>query len=75
MRVAVVDIGTNSTRLLVAHVGADGAIQELRRESTVTRLGEGVEATGRLGELALDPTSTYATEHLAKVTLASVAQS
>ena len=48
-RVAVVDIGTNSTRLLLAEV--DGStIDELRRESIVTRLGEGVDATGRLGE-------------------------
>src|SRR5919112_894373 len=50
MRVAVVDIGTNSTRLLVADVEADGGVQERVRESIVTRLGEGVEATGRLGE-------------------------
>jgi exopolyphosphatase/guanosine-5'-triphosphate,3'-diphosphate pyrophosphatase len=49
MRTAVVDIGTNSTRLLVADVAADGGISELHRESTVTRLGEGVEASGRLG--------------------------
>jgi exopolyphosphatase/guanosine-5'-triphosphate,3'-diphosphate pyrophosphatase len=48
-RVAVVDIGTNSTRLLVADVDTDG-LRELQRESIVTRLGEGVEATGRLGE-------------------------
>jgi exopolyphosphatase/guanosine-5'-triphosphate,3'-diphosphate pyrophosphatase len=48
-RIAVVDIGTNSTRLLVAEVG-DGALRELARESTVTRLGEGVDATGRLGD-------------------------
>jgi exopolyphosphatase / guanosine-5'-triphosphate,3'-diphosphate pyrophosphatase len=48
-RVAVVDIGTNSTRMLVAEV--DGrALTELQRESVVTRLGEGVEASGRLGE-------------------------
>jgi exopolyphosphatase/guanosine-5'-triphosphate,3'-diphosphate pyrophosphatase len=50
MRVAVVDIGTNSTRLLVAEVAPGGAIEELVRESTVTRLGEGVDSTGRLGE-------------------------
>jgi exopolyphosphatase / guanosine-5'-triphosphate,3'-diphosphate pyrophosphatase len=50
MRVAVVDIGTNSTRLLVADV-ADGAIQEVERRSIVTRLGEGVDATGALGEV------------------------
>ncbi len=50
MRVAVVDIGTNSTRLLVADVAGDGAVDELERRTTVTRLGEGVDATGRLGE-------------------------
>ena len=48
-RVAVVDIGTNSTRLLVAELDG-GELRELQRESIVTRLGEGVEATGRLGE-------------------------
>ncbi len=50
MRVAVVDIGTNSTRLLVADVAPGGAVDELERRTTVTRLGEGVDATGRLGE-------------------------
>jgi exopolyphosphatase/guanosine-5'-triphosphate,3'-diphosphate pyrophosphatase len=48
-RVAVVDIGTNSTRLLVAEVSDDG-LAELQRESIVTRLGEGVDATGALGD-------------------------
>jgi exopolyphosphatase/guanosine-5'-triphosphate,3'-diphosphate pyrophosphatase len=49
VRVAVVDIGSNSTRLLVAEIGG-GAVEELEKRSTVTRLGEGVEAMGRLGE-------------------------
>jgi exopolyphosphatase/guanosine-5'-triphosphate,3'-diphosphate pyrophosphatase len=48
VRVAVVDIGTNSTRLLIAEVG-DGTLEELDRRSIVTRLGEGVDATGSLG--------------------------
>jgi exopolyphosphatase/guanosine-5'-triphosphate,3'-diphosphate pyrophosphatase len=48
-RVAVVDIGTNSTRLLVADVGTDG-VSELDRRSIVTRLGEGLERSGELGE-------------------------
>ena len=48
-RVAVVDIGTNSTRLLIADVAADG-VTELDRRSIVTRLGEGLETTGALGE-------------------------
>jgi exopolyphosphatase/guanosine-5'-triphosphate,3'-diphosphate pyrophosphatase len=50
MRVAVVDIGTNSTRLLVADVSPGGQVVQLHRESIVTRLGEGVDASGRLGD-------------------------
>ncbi len=48
VRVAVVDIGTNSTRLLIADVQADGQVRELVRRSVVTRLGAGVDATGEL---------------------------
>jgi exopolyphosphatase / guanosine-5'-triphosphate,3'-diphosphate pyrophosphatase len=51
VRVAVVDLGTNSTRLLVADV--DGAVRELERRTDVTRLGEGVDASGRLTEDAM----------------------
>jgi exopolyphosphatase / guanosine-5'-triphosphate,3'-diphosphate pyrophosphatase len=47
VRVAVVDVGTNSTRLLIADV-RDGAVTELDRRSVVTRLGEGVDDSGRL---------------------------
>ncbi len=42
IRVAAVDIGTNSTRLLVADV-EDGAVRELDRRLEITRLGEGVD--------------------------------
>lgn len=41
-RVGVVDLGTNSTRLLVAEV-EDGSVRELERRLTITRLGEGVD--------------------------------
>ncbi len=51
-RIAVVDLGTNSTRLLVGDV-ADGAVEELERRTNVTRLGEGVDATGRLSDEAI----------------------
>ena len=47
MRVAAVDLGTNTTRLLVADV-VDGRIEELHRETRITRLGEGVDARRRL---------------------------
>jgi exopolyphosphatase / guanosine-5'-triphosphate,3'-diphosphate pyrophosphatase len=45
--VAALDLGTNSTRLLVAAV-EDGRVEELHRETRITRLGEGVDARGRL---------------------------
>jgi exopolyphosphatase/guanosine-5'-triphosphate,3'-diphosphate pyrophosphatase len=49
VRVAVVDIGTNSTRLLIADVtAAANDVQVLVRRSNVTRLGHGVDATGAL---------------------------
>jgi len=47
MRVGVVDIGTNSTRLLIADI-EHGRVSVLDRESIVTRLGQGVDATGQL---------------------------
>jgi exopolyphosphatase/guanosine-5'-triphosphate,3'-diphosphate pyrophosphatase len=46
-------MGTNSTRLLVADV-EDGALTELERRSTVTRLGRGVDTSGRLSTEAID---------------------
>jgi exopolyphosphatase/guanosine-5'-triphosphate,3'-diphosphate pyrophosphatase len=55
MRTAVVDIGTNSTRLLVADADpSSGAVTELHRESRVTRLGDRVDAGGRLSEEAIE---------------------
>jgi exopolyphosphatase / guanosine-5'-triphosphate,3'-diphosphate pyrophosphatase len=52
MNVAVVDIGSNSTRLLIAKV-EDHHVTELVRRSEVTRLGAGVDADGRLREDAM----------------------
>ena len=52
MNVAVVDIGSNSTRLLVAQRDGD-RLTELVRHSRVTRLGAGVDADGRLREDAM----------------------
>jgi len=46
-RVAAVDIGTNSTRLLVADI-TDGRIADVERETRVTRLGQGVDERRRL---------------------------
>jgi len=53
MRVAVVDIGSNSTRLLIADVAEGRVSSELERRSTVTRLGARVDADGRLRDDAV----------------------
>jgi exopolyphosphatase / guanosine-5'-triphosphate,3'-diphosphate pyrophosphatase len=53
VRVAVVDIGTNSTRLLVADVDAAGALSEVERRTEVTRLGHGVDRDGVLAQDAM----------------------
>jgi exopolyphosphatase/guanosine-5'-triphosphate,3'-diphosphate pyrophosphatase len=47
MRVGVVDLGTNSTRLLVADVD-DGHVEEIERRTDITRLGEGVDKRRKL---------------------------
>jgi exopolyphosphatase / guanosine-5'-triphosphate,3'-diphosphate pyrophosphatase len=51
MRVAAVDVGTNSVRLLVADPG--DPLVEVEREMRITRLGKGVDATGHLDDEAL----------------------
>jgi exopolyphosphatase/guanosine-5'-triphosphate,3'-diphosphate pyrophosphatase len=53
MRVAVVDMGTNSTRLLVADV-EEGRVHEVERRSTVTRLGRGVDTSAQLSTEAIE---------------------
>src|SRR3954447_13920773 len=52
-RVAVIDIGSKSTRLLVADV-AEGRIDEVERQSRVTRLGRGVDLSGQLSAEAIE---------------------
>ncbi|MCW2516167.1 MAG: exopolyphosphatase [Mycobacterium sp.] len=51
-RVAAIDCGTNSLRLLIADV-TDGRLRDVHREMRIVRLGEGVDATGSFGEAAL----------------------
>ena len=53
--VASIDIGTNSTRVLVARP-VDGKLDVLDRRNTITRLGQNVGATGRLAEDAVERT-------------------
>jgi exopolyphosphatase/guanosine-5'-triphosphate,3'-diphosphate pyrophosphatase len=54
MRVAAIDCGTNSLRLLVADVDpAAGTLTDVDRRMEIVRLGQGVDATGRLAPAAL----------------------
>ena len=65
MRVAAADIGTNSTRLLIADVGSDGSVAELGRVLEITRLGEGVDASGSLGEAPMGRVTDTLTRYAA----------
>ena len=53
-KVAAIDCGTNSTRLLIAEIGENGQYEILDRRQEVTRLGEGVDAAGKLSDEAID---------------------
>ncbi|MGY1745706.1 Ppx/GppA phosphatase family protein [Blastococcus sp. SYSU D00695] len=62
-RVAAIDCGTNSIRLLVADVPERGAHTDLLRRMEVVRLGEGVDATGRLSDAAIERTRRVLAEY------------
>jgi exopolyphosphatase / guanosine-5'-triphosphate,3'-diphosphate pyrophosphatase len=53
LRRAVVDIGTNSTRLFIADVADGKVLDVVERRTEITRLGAGVDAGGRLSEQAM----------------------
>jgi len=55
VRVAAIDCGTNSIRLLIADV-SDGQLTEIVRTMVIVRLGEGVDRTGQFSEVALERT-------------------
>ena len=55
-RVAGIDCGTNSLRLLVADLSAQGELRDVHREMRVVRLGQGVDATGQLAPEAIERT-------------------
>lgn len=68
-RVAAIDCGTNSIRLLVADVttGADGstALRDVHREMRIVRLGQGVDASGVLAPEALERTRAALVDYTA----------
>ena len=64
MRVAAIDCGTNSLRLLMADIDG-GTMHELSRVMRIVRLGQGVDATGRFAEEALERTFAVCDEYAA----------
>jgi exopolyphosphatase/guanosine-5'-triphosphate,3'-diphosphate pyrophosphatase len=63
MRVAVVDMGTNSTRLLIGDIEG-GRVRELERRSRVTRLGRGVDLSAQLCTDAIDDVCAAVGEYI-----------
>jgi len=58
-RVGAIDLGTNSTRLLVADVDVDGGgLEEVERLLTITRMGDRVDAQGRLAPESMERVRT-----------------
>src|SRR5262245_29246848 len=72
-RVAVIDIGTNSTRLFVADV-ADGRVNRVERQSRVTRLGRGVDLSGQLSSEAIEATCEVIADYVEICEAAGVAE-
>lgn len=71
MRVAAIDCGTNSIRLLIADVVTrehHPALKDVVREMRIVRLGQGVDATGWLAEAALERTFAAVDEYAALIT-------
>jgi exopolyphosphatase/guanosine-5'-triphosphate,3'-diphosphate pyrophosphatase len=65
MRVAVIDIGTNSTRLLIADVEGAG-VEEVERCTTVTNMGRGVDHTGMICSDAVEDVCTVIADYKAR---------
>ena len=66
MRVAAIDCGTNSIRLLVADV-VDGRLVDVVRRMEIVRLGEGVDRTGQFAEAALERTFGALDDYVAQI--------
>jgi exopolyphosphatase/guanosine-5'-triphosphate,3'-diphosphate pyrophosphatase len=55
-RVAAIDVGSNTVRLMIADLGANGAINPVSKELVMTRIYEGSVRTGKLSDVAMERT-------------------
>jgi exopolyphosphatase / guanosine-5'-triphosphate,3'-diphosphate pyrophosphatase len=72
-RVAAIDCGTNSVRLLIADISADG-LRDVVRRMEIVRLGEGVDRTGRLAPAAIERTRLALVDYARQIADAGVAR-
>ena len=72
VRVAVIDVGSNSVRLLVAFVGQDGEVRELERDRVYLRLGDDAYRIGRIGERKLTALAESAERYALRACAAGV---
>ena len=63
MRLAAIDLGTNTVRLLIVEAGTGPGWRALEQTQRVTRLGEGLAASGRLSEAAMTRTAETVIEY------------
>jgi len=66
-RVAVIDLGTNSTRLMVADISAEEEVLELVRETRVTRLGRGVDLSAKLSDEGIEAVCAAVADYMATI--------
>jgi exopolyphosphatase/guanosine-5'-triphosphate,3'-diphosphate pyrophosphatase len=74
MRVAIIDVGSNTARLLVAAVAADGTVEPLAEERRYLRLGAEIELTGTLSAAKIVEAAQTCSSFAARATELGVAQ-
>jgi exopolyphosphatase/guanosine-5'-triphosphate,3'-diphosphate pyrophosphatase len=72
-RVAALDCGTNSLRLLIADIDEDGTLTDVTRQMRIVRLGQDVDRTGRLAPEALERARAALVEYAEEIGAANVA--